>query len=73
MLHFLTDACSLSKAVIEQDISWNLRGSDPNFMKYHCVTQLNKLYTVDKLSSPIYRIYSVVCLSGIGVIVTATE
>ena len=66
MLHFLTDACSLSKAVIEQDISWNLRGSDPNFMKYHCVTQL-KLYTVDKLSSPIYRIYSVVCLSGICV------
>ena len=54
MLHFfLTDSCSLSKAVIEQDISWNLRGSDPNFMKYHCVTQL-KLYTVDKLSSPIY-------------------
>ena len=58
MLHFLLDACSLSKAVIEQDISWNLRGSDPNFMKYHCVTQL-KLYTVDKLSSPIFCCLSV--------------
>ena len=34
MLHFLTGPCFLCEAVIEQDISWIFRGSDPNFMKY---------------------------------------